>query len=175
MSTGITDLSPLKGMSLESLNIGGNDGVTSLSPLAGMTSLTDLGMYHCGVASLEPLRGLKITRLDICGRCPVTNISPLKGMPINTLWLAPGVSDLTPLIGMPLRDLGLYGDKISDLTPLTGMKLEKFQFNPASITRGIEVIRTMSSLKRIGVGKNWPSGLVSPTDFWRKYDAGELN
>jgi hypothetical protein len=46
-------------------------------------------------------------------------------------------------------------------------------FFPAAITNGIEVIRGIKTLGRIGLSNNneniWPAA-----EFWKKYDAGEF-
>jgi hypothetical protein len=192
--TGITDLSPLRGlpltklgfkrcavtnllplvdMPLKELNGGGNDDLSDLSPLTGIKTLERLVIWGCAVADLEPLRGLPLEFLDCCGtNTPLTDIGPLEGMPLVTLWLPPGVSDLSPLRGMPLRVLGIFEGRATDLTPLAGMSLQKLTFPPAQITRGIEVVREMESI--LYLGPDWRA-LLPSDDFWRKYDAGEFD
>jgi hypothetical protein len=82
------------------------------------------------------------------------------------------VRDLTPLQGMPLKSLHLDAcSQVQDLTPLGDMALEEFSFPAMNITKGIEGIRRMKSLKKIGL-ISWE--LLPAEEFWKKYDAGEL-
>ena len=61
------------------------------------------------------------------------------------------VSDLSPLKGMPLTSLHCYNTQVSDLSPLEGMNLTAITFTPKNITKGLDVIRQMKSLKTIGI------------------------
>lgn len=118
----LRDLSPLKGMPLTKLDISETD-VSDLSPLTGMP-LVKLDMEHTEAADLTPLKGMSLTYLDISGS-RVKDVSPLKGMPIEELdagWLME-LEDLSPLKGMPIRNLDICETQVSDLTPLQGMPL----------------------------------------------------
>jgi hypothetical protein len=54
------------------------------------------------------------------------------------------------------------------------MNLTGICFTPKNITKGLDVIRQMRSLKTIGVA--WEAKDHFPADeFWKKYDAGEFN
>ncbi|QDU23598.1 protein kinase domain-containing protein [Urbifossiella limnaea] len=139
----LSDLSPLKGMALTSLNIS-NSKVADLSPLKGM-ALTSLYLEHTDVTDLSPLKGMPLESLKIYNNL-VKDLSPLKGMPLVVFWcntapvddLTPlkdmklkhldirntAVTDLSPLKGMPLQRLDMGGTKTSDLTPLKGMPLK---------------------------------------------------
>jgi hypothetical protein len=83
------------------------------------------------------------------------------------------VSDvgLAHLKGMPLTVLMIHRTAISDLTPLQGMQLEHVRLTPKNITRGLDSLRAMKSLKTIGLA--WHQGLPA-AEFWRRYDKGEL-
>jgi serine/threonine protein kinase/Leucine-rich repeat (LRR) protein len=186
----IQNLEPLKGIPLTYLSLE-NTQVGDLAPLKGML-LSSLGLLNCPVSDLAPLKGMPLTGLDI--RCRnVRDLTPLKGMALKTLWAGGSqVRDLTPLKGMPLtalyisgtqvQDLSLlkgmklislhfHGTSVSDLSPLQGMDLQDIRLTPKNITRGLDIIRDMKSLKTIGIGdwKNWPA-----TEFWERYDKGEF-
>ncbi|MGA2031345.1 MAG: hypothetical protein ABSG68_03745, partial [Thermoguttaceae bacterium] len=84
------------------------------------------------------------------------------------------VSDLSPLKGMPLNTLDCIDAPVSDLSPLEGMNLTALCFTPRNVTKGIDLIRQMKSLKTITV--SYGQADVFPSDeFWKKYDAGEFN
>ncbi len=186
----ISDLSPLKGMPLQRLHLG-SCRVSDLSPLKGMP-LEDLSLARVPVSDLTPLRGMPLENLNL-HIVPVSNLGPLRGLPIQKLrfYQCEGVHDLTPLRGMPLNDLDVDGTRandltplkgapltrlaipstVSDLTPLDGMRLEHIAFAPNRIRKGLEVLRTMKSLKKLDVSGG-PS--LSPGEFWKRYDAGEF-
>ncbi len=124
----MNDLSPLEGMPLTSLVVGWPK-LRDLSPLKGMP-LTSLELAGTPVGDLSPLKGMPLTHLslDSCGE--VTDLSPLKGMPLTDLNLhsCGGVTDLSPLKGMPLTYLNLHdGPRVTDLSPLKGMPLSFLQ------------------------------------------------
>ncbi|MCY3018741.1 MAG: SUMF1/EgtB/PvdO family nonheme iron enzyme [Planctomycetota bacterium] len=192
----IEDFGPLAGMKLESLELA-ETAISDLTPLQGMP-LTRLDLWKTPVQDLAPLTGMKLTRLEL-GRTLVSDLMPLKGLPLTDLdlWGCPNVrelaplagmklavlglagtrvSDLKPLKGMPLRDLGLAASgELRDLTPLEGMSLEKLQLvNPNNITKGLDVVRNMKSLKIIVPDVNSWNPLPA-AEFWKKYDAGEFN
>jgi hypothetical protein len=78
---------------------------------------------------------------------------------------------------MPLTFLDLTTPRgVSDLTPLREMNLTEVRLSPKNITKGMDVLRPMKSLKTISVrqGSN-QYFLFSPEEFWKKYDAGEFN
>ena len=120
---------------------------------------------------LSPLQGMNLTTL-ICDGTQVSDLSPLRGMSLTFLRCDyTQVSDLSPLRGMPLQELWCFGAKVSDLSPLQGMSLSAVRFKPNNITKGMGEIRQMKGLKRIGISF---TEHFSPTEFWKKYDAGEF-
>ncbi len=120
----LADLSPLKGLTLQSLDCG-NTKISELSPLKGM-NLERLQCIDTQVSDLSPLEGMPLTRLYI-GKTQISELSPLKGMQLLDLSIVgTKVSDLSPLQGMPLTNLSLSDSRVADLTPLTGMRLVLF-------------------------------------------------
>jgi Leucine-rich repeat (LRR) protein len=138
----LTDLSPLKGMSLTDLAFACTC-VSDLTPLKGM-KLTWVSLGVTNVADLSPLRDMKLEGIS-CAKAKVSDLSPLQGMPLTLLAchrtqvadLTPvknspltyvecsesRVSDLSPLKDMPLTYLAFLDTPVADLTPLQGMKL----------------------------------------------------
>ncbi|HEX4132962.1 MAG TPA: SUMF1/EgtB/PvdO family nonheme iron enzyme [Pirellulales bacterium] len=153
------------------------DKVVDISPLSVFKGLSRLNAHGSGVASkcvfsdLSPLEGMPLTQL-ICGSTQVADLSPLDGMKLTLLsCFHTEVSDLSPLKGMQVTRLDCQGTKVSDLSPLEGTNLDYLLFTPEDITRGMNVIRQMKSLKTIGID----SQKRFPTDeFWKRYDAGEF-
>jgi hypothetical protein len=97
-------------------------------------------------------------------------------MPLTTLELnyCRQVQDLTPLKGMPLTALYLaHGPQVRDLTPLEGMRLQQIVLpGPPALSKGMEVLRRMDSLKAIEFGDI--EKRFSAAEFWKRYDAGDF-
>jgi Leucine-rich repeat (LRR) protein len=172
--------------------------ISDLSPLKGL-KLTTLNMSASPVADLSPLKGMKLTYLH-CGGTKVSDLSPLDGMPLTTLNCADtkvtdatlaqikNCKDLNLLIlsNTPVSDVGLahvkghknlrrlllVRTKVADLSPLTDMSLEEIRLTPNNLTtQGLETLRNMKSLKTIGTDWNrvWPAA-----EFWARYEKGEF-
>jgi hypothetical protein len=73
--------------------------------------------------------------------------------------------------GKPLKTLLIDNTGITDLTPLQGMPLEDVRLTPKNITKGLDILRDMKSLKTIGIewDKAWPAA-----EFWERHDKGEF-
>ncbi len=170
-SQAVKDISPLRGLTrLRVVTLEACSNFSDLSPLMGM-NLMDVNVNSTSVADLTPLKDMHLTGLA-CGFTQVSDLSPLRGMPLVRLSCdSSRVSDLSPLRGMPLTYLNCDSTPVTDLSPLAGMKLESLAFTPANITKGIEAIRAMPTLKQIGL--NWQKYLPASA-FWQKYDAGEF-
>jgi len=184
----ITDLSALKGMPLEELFLEGTK-VTDLSPLAGMP-LKVLRMEHVPVEDLSPLAGMKLERLNLFDT-KVKDISVVAGMPLNTLWITESkvedisvlkamklesldlrktaVADLSPMAGNEkLQRLNIAESGVTDLTPLKGLHLQRLIFTPEKITKGIEFVQSMPSIRKIGPSFD---EVVDPAAFWTEWNA----
>jgi len=148
--------------------------LTDLAPLKGMPIAT-LDIAHTSVANLEPLRGMALEWL-ILDSTKVTDLGPLHGMALKRLSLANvRCFDLKPLKGMPLVLLSCEGSDVTDLTPLQGMHLESFAFSPKKIVKGIRTVRGMKSIRQITNHLESPDrGWMRPDIFWKKYDDGEF-
>jgi serine/threonine protein kinase len=170
--TQVRDLTPLQGMPLRDLHATGTS-VQDLTPLKGMP-LTILALSGSGVSDLTPLQGMKqLANLEITSAA-VRDLRPLKGMPLTRLNLGGcgQVQDLTPLRGMPLKLLDLRDTEATDLTPLEGMTLEAIRLSPKKITRGLDVLHQMNSLKTVTPDylKEYPAA-----EFWKRHADGEFN
>ena len=188
----LKDIAPLEGMPIRIINVSGCRGLRDIGVLADMP-LTDVNLAVTRVQSIAPLAGLEIKRLHLSSTL-VTDLSPIKGMPLETLTLGKTsvsdlstlkglqlktlaindcdkICDLSPLQGMPLEDLTINGTKVSNLMPLQGMKLRALSFTPKSITKGLEVIRGMDTLREIGINSEQR---LQASEFWKRYDAGEF-
>jgi hypothetical protein len=149
----VTDLSPLRALvGLKVLNY--SEGpLSDLSPLKGM-KLASLNLDRTLVQDLAPLEGMPLTSLShrggpSQGHCKVRDLTPLKGMPLTSLNLTCCYvgTDLTPLKGMPLTSLsvgGFYGEnQVRDLEPLRGMKLTELDLGACRQVRNVGPLKGM--------------------------------
>ncbi len=153
------------------------DHITDISPVRALAGLKTLRCDGTGGAKLaefsdlSPLQGMSLATLT-CYSTQVADLSPLKGMPLTNLNCArTQAANLSPLTGMPLTSLACNDTAVSDLLPIEGTSLIEIYVTPKNVTKGIEVIRQMKSLKTIGINS---TNKFSPAEFWKKYDAGEL-
>jgi hypothetical protein len=72
---------------------------------------------------------------------------------------------------MPLTVLVCHHTDVSDFSPLREMSLSTVNLTPRNVTRGMEIIRQMKSLRTIGADGG-PA--IRTGEFWKKYDAGEF-
>ncbi len=143
-SNALQDISPLEGMKLVTLELGGTQ-VEDLSPLRGMP-LESLHMYGAPrIQDLSPLRGMPLKSLHMYGAPRIQDLSPLRGMKLTslTLRLCGRVSDLEPLRGMPLTAVAVSGPQILDFSPLDGMKLSRLEVAGCTNFRNLELVRGM--------------------------------
>jgi hypothetical protein len=165
------DLSALSGLRVRHVQIMGSMSelaagkIMDLGPLAGMP-LETLWVWKVPLKDLSPLKTTRLKKLLIMG-AKITDISPLKDLPLTDLALwSTDVSDISPLKGMHLKHLDIDSSesaRVEDVTPLSGMSLESLRFHANGVTQGIEVLRSMKSLKEIN--------RMKPEEFWKGYDA----
>ena len=84
-AVGVSDLSPVRGMPLEYLNLTAL-AVSDLSLLADVKSLRWLVLDDMPVSDLTPLRGLRLRKLSLKG-IRATDLGPIKGLPLKGLRL----------------------------------------------------------------------------------------
>ncbi len=155
----LTDLSPLAGMPLETLNVSA-PAVTNLAPL-GHLPLTHLSLAHCrAIHDLTPLENLSLRHLDI-SLTAVSNLFPISGLPLRELVLNDTpVADLRPLVGMPIRRLSLDRTMVQDLRPLRSLPLETVSLHASIVTNGWDVLRHMPTL--------WQINQLAPDTFFAR-------
>jgi internalin A len=185
----IKDISVLAGMPLKTLILEGTS-VADLSPLAGM-SLETLHLQDTPVTDLSVLEGMPLKQLNLKG-VAVSDVTPFSKMPLSTLWLLEtGVSDISPLSALSLesldlqdtmvsdlsalahmttlRRLNIAGTEITDIRPVTGLKLDRIFLSPGEINQGMDALRNIPSLGKIGTSHEHQ---FPASDFWERYDVG---
>ena len=133
------------------------------------TQVGDAGLAHfqdCKSLTDLNLAGTKVSDAGLAHFKECKNL--------KYLWLdrtQVGDAGLAQFKGMPLKGLTINNTGITDLTPLQGMPLEGIHLTPKNITRSLDILRDMKSLKTIGIdeGQSWPAA-----EFWERYDKGEF-
>ena len=154
---GVSDLSPLAGLTgLVELDLSGNE-VSDLSPLAGLTGLKRLNLSDNEVSDLSPLPGLAgLVELDLSSN-EVSDLSPLSGLAgLADLDLSGNeVSYLSPLAGLTgLRWLNLWNNEVTDLSPLAGLAaLESLGLSHNAVT-DLSPLAGLTALKALGFWNN---------------------
>lgn len=160
----VSDLSPLEGMKLNHLAIVGNP-VTDLWPLRGMP-LKDLQIAFTGVTDLSPLKGIGLRILNCQGCRRLDDLSPLKGIPLEQLIIdGTRVTDLSPLVGARLKKFRYRGTRVTDISPLRDMPLEEV-YCDFQAERDEAVLRSILTLKTIN-GK-------PAAEFWKDASAVDV-
>jgi serine/threonine protein kinase len=185
--TGISDLGPLRGMPLTELSLsdskifdlGALQGMSlthlfvDSTPIADLSSLlglplVDLDISNTKVTHLAALAGMPLTRLRL-NRTSIHDLSPLKGMKLTWLHLDKvPIVDLAPLRSMPLTWLVLSGTEVNDISLLRDLPLETVVLPHAPPLKGLEVLRSMASLREIDVDVD---SHTTPAVFFKTYDA----
>jgi serine/threonine protein kinase len=134
----LTDLSPIKGLPLDALNIWENPNLSDISAVRGMK----LALFQAGDTAIE-------------------DFSPLEGMPVSVLALnSCKVHDLKPIQTMPkLRHLRCDGCPISTLSPLLQSTVKELTFTYKSDRGDLEILKKMPQLDWIN--------RRSPSDFFK--------
>src|SRR5262249_6572493 len=135
----------------------------------GYSAVGDSGRMH--FKDCKELTGLLLfgTKLNDAGLAHLKDCKALTRL----ILAETKVSDagLARFKGVPLKQLWIQNTSITDLTPLQGMPLEEIRLTPKNITKGLDILRDMKSLKTIGIEHNqfWPAA-----EFWQRYDKGEF-
>ena len=132
---GISDLTPLEGLTNVNVLILDDNQISDLTPLSSLTKLTCLTLKNNQINDLAPLQGL-------------VNLEELR-------FQGNQISDITPLHTLvKLRILRFDGDQISDITPLqTLVNLEDLSFSGINI-RDISPLVSMKKLKNLECIRN---------------------
>lgn len=134
MCSEIKDLTPLAGMPLQVLNLGGCAKIDDISTISTLRNLKDLSLTGCKkISNLAPLKGLPLANLSIYDT-GVSDITILKGMKLISFNCNHLVSDISALEDMPLKRLTMYRcSKVTDLTPIKNAQLEHINLERSGV------------------------------------------
>ncbi len=150
--TGITDLTPIAG--LTELRVLGlvDTGVVDLNPVAGLAKLQQLKLNGTGVVDLAPIAGLKqLSRLFLDGTS-VADLTPVVGL-TELEWLflmSTDIQDVTPVAKLrKLKCLSLSGTRVADLTPINALTQLKWLFLSQTGITNLASIDALSGLEML--------------------------
>lgn len=147
-NTPVTDLEPLRGLQLISLDLQ-NTRVVDLVPLAGMP-LEELFAEHTRIVDLSPLAGMPLKKLYLEGT-GVTDLTPLAGMTFDELNLnATAVESLAGLEHCTLGTLWIPKTRVRDLTPLAGKRIVSLDLAETPVD-SLAPLEGMSTLRRLNI------------------------
>jgi Leucine-rich repeat (LRR) protein/fibronectin type 3 domain-containing protein len=154
----ITDISALGGLpALSELLLDGNPGITDYSPLAGLTNLHTLSLNNNGITSVSVLSPLtNLTWLCLEGN-QISDISPLSGMAnMQRLALSTNaIEDISALANMPdLWELMLYTNQISDISPLSGLTNLTYLDLYNNRIKNVSPLSGLTNLTELYINKN---------------------
>ena len=149
-------------------------GISDLSPVRGMT-LRHLNCADNRIEDLTPLAEVRLQELLI-GRNPVRDITPLRQTGIKQLNIPrTQVTDLSPLSGTSIDQLDIYWTPIADVSPLLDVPLVALCIRATVPPGGMERLRNHKTLKYMQpVAPDVSARKVPVAEFWRRWDAGEF-
>lgn len=187
----ITDISPLRKLSLEKVSLCGNS-IEDISPLQRSGSLKELYVEDTWIDDLSPLADKEhLRRLDI-GYTRVTSVEPLRGKALQKLvMLDISLKDYSPIYEMPLQELyiqrietevqegiaqiktlkrlTIYHSNITSIDRFTGLTgLEQLDLWGNSLT-DIEGVEKLTNLNSLQLGENPIAELELPPELAIQY------
>ena len=146
----LRDLSPLKGLKLQVLDLSGNP-VREIRHLQGMP-LNILWLENTGVVSLASLSNAKLRELRL-NNSPVESLDGLQGQPLEQLYaVATRIKDVEPLRKSNLRGLWLTDSPVADLSPLGGLPLESLTVH-RTLVNDLSFVRKLPVIQRLHIGE----------------------
>lgn len=196
-SCGVSDISMLRGMPLQSLDLRGcpvpdisalegmpllelyveNTAVDDLSPLEGIQTLRKFYGSGTVLSDLSPLEGAPIMELNLVGT-RVEDLAPLSTMPIQMLWLTDSpVKDITPLAKCPLVSLTLHRTLVTDLSPLAGTRLQRLHIGETPVVdltplQSVPLTRLVFSPGKIEKGMDVVKAIPSLQEIGSQFEDG---
>ena len=154
---GLKDLSPLRGLQLQALDLSGNP-VRELRHLRGMP-LVRLYLEFTLVESLVELADAQLVELRLNGS-PVQKLDGLEGQPLENLYaVGTQINDVKALSTSNLKQLWLTESPVSDLSPLSGLSLVSLTIH-RTLVADLDFVRKLPLIQRLHIGETLISDLT---------------
>ena len=147
---GLRDLSPLKGLQLQGLDLSGNP-VRELRHLKGMP-LRNLFLENTKVENLWDLSDAKLVELRL-NNSPVLSLKGLEGQPLENLYaVGTRITEVSSLRSSNLRQLWLSESPVSDVSGLSGLPLISLTLH-RTLVEDVLFVRQLPVLQRLHIGE----------------------
>ena len=147
---GLRDLSPLKGLQLQGLDLSGNP-VRELRHLKGMP-LRNLFLENTRVENLRDLSDAKLVELRL-NNSPVQSLKGLEGQPLENLYaVGTRITEVSSLRSSNLRQLWLSESPVSDVSGLSGLPLISLTLH-RTLVEDVLFVRQLPLLQRLHIGE----------------------
>ena len=147
---GLRDLSPLRGLKLQALDLSGNP-VKELRHLKGMP-LRNLFLENTRVENLESLKGARLVELRL-NNSPVNSLSGVEGQPLENLYaVGTRITEVSQLRSSNLRQLWLSESPVSDISGLAGLPLISLTLHK-TLVEDVLFVRSLPVLQRLHIGE----------------------
>ena len=147
---GLRDLSPLKGLQLQGLDLSGNP-VRELRHLKGMP-LRNLFLENTKVENLRDLSDAKLVELRL-NNSPVLSLKGLEGQPLENLYaVGTRITEVSSLRSSNLRQLWLSESPVSDVSGLSGLPLISLTLH-RTLVEDVLFVRQLPVLQRLHIGE----------------------
>ena len=154
---GLKDLSPLRGLKLNALDLSGNP-VREIRHLRGMP-LNRLFLENTMVESLVDLVNANLVELRLNGS-PVRSLKGLEGQPLENLYaVGTRIGNIEPLKNSQLRQLWLTESPVSDFSPLAGLPLISLTAH-RTLLEDLSFVRELPLIQRLHIGETLVSDLT---------------
>ena len=147
---GLRDLSPLRGLQLQGLDLSGNP-VRELRHLKGMP-LRNLFLENTRVENLRDLSDAKLVELRL-NNSPVQSLKGLEGQPLENLYaVGTRITEVSSLRSSNLRQLWLSESPVSDVSGLSGLPLISLTLH-RTLVEDVLFVRQLPVLQRLHIGE----------------------
>ena len=149
-SCGLRDLSPLRGLQLQGLDLSGNP-VRELRHLKGMP-LRNLFLENTRVENLKDLSEAKLVELRL-NNSPIQSLKGLEGQPLENLYaVGTRITEVSSLRSSNLRQLWLSESPVSDVSGLSGLPLISLTLH-RTLVEDVLFVRQLPVLQRLHIGE----------------------
>ena len=155
-SCSLRDLSPLKDLEIEALDLSGNP-IREIRHLRGMP-LSRLFLEYTLVESLQELRDAALVELRLNGS-PVRSLDGLEGQPLVDLYaVGTQINNISALKNTQLRQLWLSESPVSDFSPLSGLPIVSLTAH-RTLLEDLSFIRKLPLIQRLHIGETFVNDL----------------
>jgi internalin A len=146
----LRDLSPLRGLKLQGLDLSGNP-VRELRHLKDMP-LRSLFLENTRVENLRDLKSAKLMELRL-NNSPIQSLKGLEGQPLENLYaVGTRINEVSPLRSSNLKQLWLSESPVSDVSGLAGLPLVSLTLH-RTLVKDLAFVRQLPVLQRLHIGE----------------------